>query len=118
MSWRHPDSTITDPKPSAGSYSQADVRRLSAFIVKLRDMPEGVLVLSSLSRVWNNRTHDPILRYSSGNESEDDDDACYEILIITLICSAATILARGNQGGGYVPFVVEGPSNRGKSYPR
>ncbi|GJY66055.1 hypothetical protein Tco_0468293 [Tanacetum coccineum] len=42
MSWRHPHSAITDPKPPTGSYCQADVRRLSAFVVKLRDMPEGV----------------------------------------------------------------------------
>ncbi|GKB54123.1 hypothetical protein Tco_0904876 [Tanacetum coccineum] len=36
----------------------------------LRDMPEGVLVLSSLSRVWKSRTRDPILRDSSGNGME------------------------------------------------
>ncbi|GKC73776.1 hypothetical protein Tco_1119659 [Tanacetum coccineum] len=41
MPWRHPDSIITDLKPAAGSYDQQEVRRLSAFIVKLRDMPEG-----------------------------------------------------------------------------
>nr|GEV43953.1 hypothetical protein [Tanacetum cinerariifolium] len=41
MSWRHPDSVVTDPKPSAGSYSQADVRRINAHVVKLCDMPEG-----------------------------------------------------------------------------
>nr|GEW00430.1 hypothetical protein [Tanacetum cinerariifolium] len=43
MSWRHPDSVITDPKPL------------------------GVLVLSGLSRVWKNQTRDPILRDSNGN---------------------------------------------------
>ncbi|GKB65540.1 hypothetical protein Tco_0921726 [Tanacetum coccineum] len=42
MSWRHSDSVITDPKPAAGSYSQADVQRLSDRVVKLCDMPEGV----------------------------------------------------------------------------
>nr|GEY08970.1 hypothetical protein [Tanacetum cinerariifolium] len=67
MSWRHPDSVISDLKPLAGSYSQVDVRRLSAFIVKLRDMPEGVLVLSGLSRVWKSCTRDLILKDSSGN---------------------------------------------------
>ncbi|GKB04780.1 hypothetical protein Tco_0832975 [Tanacetum coccineum] len=72
MSWRHPSSVITDPKPATSSYSQADVRRLSASVVKLRDMPEaeGVLVLSSLSRVWKSRTRDPILRDSNGNGME------------------------------------------------
>ncbi|GJZ85992.1 hypothetical protein Tco_0657602, partial [Tanacetum coccineum] len=51
MPWRHPSLAINDLKPPAGSYSQEDVRRLSAHVVKLRDMPEGVLVLSGLSRV-------------------------------------------------------------------
>ncbi|GJX77579.1 hypothetical protein Tco_0324390 [Tanacetum coccineum] len=55
MVWRHPDAAIDDPKPAAGSFSMADVRRLSAHVIKLRDMPEGVLVLSGLSRVWKSR---------------------------------------------------------------
>ncbi|GJU05985.1 hypothetical protein Tco_1122415 [Tanacetum coccineum] len=40
---RYSDSVITAPKPLAGSYNQLDVWRLSAFVVKLRDMPEGRL---------------------------------------------------------------------------
>ncbi|GJU89779.1 hypothetical protein Tco_1302202 [Tanacetum coccineum] len=47
MSWMHSNSVITYLKHSAGSYSQADAQRLSAHVVKLCDMPEGVLVLSS-----------------------------------------------------------------------
>nr|GEW84962.1 hypothetical protein [Tanacetum cinerariifolium] len=53
MVWRHPDIAIDDPRPTAGSFNMADVRRLSAHVIKLRDMPEGVLVLSGLSRAWN-----------------------------------------------------------------
>ncbi|GKE46550.1 hypothetical protein Tco_1477808, partial [Tanacetum coccineum] len=67
MHWRHPDSVITDPEPSAGCYDQSEVRRLSAFVVKLHDMPEGVLVLSGLIRDWKSRTRDLILRDSIGN---------------------------------------------------
>ncbi|GJR02036.1 putative ribonuclease H-like domain-containing protein [Tanacetum coccineum] len=67
MSWRHPSSAIDDPKPPAGSYSQYDVRRLSAHVVKLRDIPKGVLVLSGLSRAWKSQTRDLILKDSSGN---------------------------------------------------
>ncbi|GKB66920.1 hypothetical protein Tco_0928332 [Tanacetum coccineum] len=48
MVWRHPDVAIDDPRPTAGSFSMADVRRLSAHVIKLRDMPEGVIVLSGL----------------------------------------------------------------------
>ncbi|GJT16098.1 putative reverse transcriptase domain-containing protein, partial [Tanacetum coccineum] len=67
MSWRHPDSAIDDPKPPVGSYNREDVRRLSVHVVKLRDMPEGVLVLSGLSRVWKSQTCDPVLRGANGN---------------------------------------------------
>nr|GFA64014.1 hypothetical protein [Tanacetum cinerariifolium] len=59
MVWRHPDATIDDPRPASGSFSMADVRQLSAHVIKLRDMPEGVLVLYGLSRVWKSRVCDP-----------------------------------------------------------
>nr|GEW53915.1 hypothetical protein [Tanacetum cinerariifolium] len=52
---RHPDSVVTDLKPLAGSYSQVDVRRLSDFVKKLRDMPEGV---STGSEVHEKVHHD------------------------------------------------------------
>ncbi|GKA25669.1 hypothetical protein Tco_0711778 [Tanacetum coccineum] len=93
MPWRHPSSAIDDPNPPDGSYSREDVHRLSAHVVKLRDMPEGVLVLSGLN-------------------DDDDDDACIEILLITPIHSTATIHTRGNQSRSSTPFVTEGPSTR------
>ncbi|GJT34115.1 hypothetical protein Tco_0924534 [Tanacetum coccineum] len=34
-------ATIDDPKPVAGSFNMANVRRLSIHVIKLRDMPEG-----------------------------------------------------------------------------
>ncbi|GJU60374.1 hypothetical protein Tco_1238140 [Tanacetum coccineum] len=40
MVWRHPDVAIDDPRPDAGSFNMANVRHLSAHVVKLRDMPE------------------------------------------------------------------------------
>nr|GEV06023.1 hypothetical protein [Tanacetum cinerariifolium] len=43
MVWKHPDAAIDDPRPAAGSFNMPDVRRLSAHVLKLRDMPEGVL---------------------------------------------------------------------------
>ncbi|GKD63693.1 hypothetical protein Tco_1305801 [Tanacetum coccineum] len=60
-------AAIDDPRPAAGSFSMADVRRLSEHVIKLRDMPEGVLVLSGLSRVWKSRVCDPVLRGADGN---------------------------------------------------
>nr|GEY34953.1 transposase (putative), gypsy type [Tanacetum cinerariifolium] len=53
-------SAIDDPKPVAGSYRMAGVRRLSARVVKLMEMPVGVLVLSGLSHVWKSQTCDPV----------------------------------------------------------
>ncbi|GJZ31871.1 hypothetical protein Tco_0576918 [Tanacetum coccineum] len=46
MPWRHADSVTTDPKPLTGSYDETKVRKLSAYVVTLRDMLEGVLRLS------------------------------------------------------------------------
>ncbi|GKC59288.1 hypothetical protein Tco_1086886 [Tanacetum coccineum] len=51
MPWRHANLVITDPKPPAGSCDEMEVRRLSVFIVKLGDMPEGIFFLSGLIRV-------------------------------------------------------------------
>nr|GEW51143.1 hypothetical protein [Tanacetum cinerariifolium] len=48
-------------------FNMADVRRLSAHVIKLRDMPKGVLVLSGLSRIWKNHFRDPVLRGADGN---------------------------------------------------
>ncbi|GJU74781.1 hypothetical protein Tco_1266186 [Tanacetum coccineum] len=59
---RHPDAAIDDPRPAAGSFNMTNVRCLSAHVIKLRDMPEGVLVLSGLSRVWKNRLCGLVLR--------------------------------------------------------
>ncbi|GKE03966.1 hypothetical protein Tco_1395984 [Tanacetum coccineum] len=67
MVWRHPSVAIDDPRPIAGSFSMADVRQLSAHVVKLRDMPEGVLVLSGLSHVWKSRVCDLVLRGADRN---------------------------------------------------
>ncbi|GJR93148.1 hypothetical protein Tco_0265322 [Tanacetum coccineum] len=67
MVWRHPRAAIDDPRPIAGSFSMADVCRLSTHVIKLRDMPEGVLVLSRLSRVWKSHVCDPVLLGADGN---------------------------------------------------
>ncbi|GJW24259.1 hypothetical protein Tco_0038070 [Tanacetum coccineum] len=69
MVWRHPNAAIDDPRPADGSFNMADVRRLSAHVINLRDMLEGVLVLSGLSRVWKSRVCDSVLRGADGNGS-------------------------------------------------
>ncbi|GKC07164.1 hypothetical protein Tco_0998774 [Tanacetum coccineum] len=42
MVWRHPNTSINDLRPAAGSFNMADMRRLSAHVIKLRDMPEVI----------------------------------------------------------------------------
>ncbi|GJR34314.1 hypothetical protein Tco_1209998 [Tanacetum coccineum] len=69
MPWRHPDSCITDKVPT--SFNQDHVDRLKAHIVKLRDIPEGVLVRSGLSRVWRNPMCDPVLRRFDNTDRRD-----------------------------------------------
>ncbi|GJS57990.1 probable inactive receptor kinase [Tanacetum coccineum] len=61
--WRHPDSCITDRVPT--SFNKGHIDQLKAHIVKLCDIPEGVLVRSRLSRVWRNPMCDPVLRLMS-----------------------------------------------------
>ncbi|GJX60107.1 hypothetical protein Tco_0291497 [Tanacetum coccineum] len=74
MPWRHPDSCITDKIPT--NFNQDHVDRLKAYIVKLRDIPEGVLVRSGLSRVWRNPTCDPVLRRSDNTAISIHDFLC------------------------------------------
>nr|GEU56886.1 reverse transcriptase domain-containing protein [Tanacetum cinerariifolium] len=59
MVWRHPKTTIDDPRPAAGSFNMVDVRHLNARVIKIRDMPKSVLVLSGLSRICKSRVCDP-----------------------------------------------------------
>ncbi|GJX47574.1 hypothetical protein Tco_0272764 [Tanacetum coccineum] len=149
---RHPDLAIDDPKPVVGSYRMADVRRLSAHVVKLMDMPGGVglirvescleesdfygfpfyctppitvdavvpnptpeeLAVSNPSakviakaEASQNTTHTNLFADNFGAES-DDDDACYEIYVVTPIRSDAMITPSGNQGGGSTAPTAEG----------
>nr|GEV63972.1 hypothetical protein [Tanacetum cinerariifolium] len=60
----HADSVITEQKTLTNTHDITDVGKLSQFVVKLPDIPEGVLVLSGLSRVWKNPSCDSALRDS------------------------------------------------------
>nr|GEU32793.1 retrotransposon protein, putative, unclassified [Tanacetum cinerariifolium] len=76
MVWRHPNAAIDDLRPAVGSFNMTDVRCLSAHVIKLRDMPEGVLVLSGLSRVWKSRVCDLVLQGADGNVMGIHDSLC------------------------------------------
>ncbi|GKC71644.1 hypothetical protein Tco_1117527 [Tanacetum coccineum] len=74
MPWRHPDSCVTDKIPT--NFNQNHVDRLNAHIVKLRDILEGVLVQSGLSRVWRNPMCDPMLSRSDNTVMSIHDFLC------------------------------------------
>ncbi|GKA16293.1 hypothetical protein Tco_0696040 [Tanacetum coccineum] len=74
MPWRHPDSCITNRVPT--HYNQKHVDRLKAHVVKLCDIPEGVLVRSGVSRVWHNMMCDPVLRHSNNTVMSIYDFLC------------------------------------------
>ncbi|GKC17103.1 hypothetical protein Tco_1013885, partial [Tanacetum coccineum] len=74
MPWIHPYSCITDKVPTG--FNQDHVDRLKAYVVKLRDIPEGVLVRSGLSRVWRNPMCDPVLRRSDNTVMSIHDFLC------------------------------------------
>ncbi|GKD54504.1 hypothetical protein Tco_1287891 [Tanacetum coccineum] len=51
MPWRHPGSCVNDLVPKIG-FNPEDVKKLGEFVVKLRNIPMGVLVILGLSRAW------------------------------------------------------------------
>ncbi|GKF60795.1 hypothetical protein Tco_0177581, partial [Tanacetum coccineum] len=106
-------------------------------------MPEGVLVLSRLSRIWKSHIRDLVLRVPmemdlavgtpSSNivakaeasqkqkastscatsshvakRNSDDDYACVEILLVTLLCSATVIPSSENQSRSSTAPTAEG----------
>ncbi|GJY22058.1 uncharacterized mitochondrial protein-like protein [Tanacetum coccineum] len=77
MVWRHLSAAIDDPRPAAGSFSMAHMCRLSTHVIKLRNMPEGVLVLSGLSRVWKSHVCDPVLWGADGNDTGGRLELCF-----------------------------------------
>ncbi|GJZ98494.1 hypothetical protein Tco_0670947 [Tanacetum coccineum] len=115
MSWRHPDLGITDPKPLTGSYSQEDVWRLSAFIVKLRDMPEGGVGLIRLPFYYT-----PLTATNAAILTPTLEDLVVTTMNFKVLAKAeyskkrrvSTSEAALSQGGGSAPSIAEGPSNR------
>ncbi|GJU17361.1 putative ribonuclease H-like domain-containing protein [Tanacetum coccineum] len=102
MFWRHLNATIDDLRPAAGSFNMADVRRLSAHVIKLRDMPEGVLVLSGLSHVWKSCVCDLVLWDANRNGMGVGFDCfmlcpwplLFAFIVVFLFCSYRPTLQR------------------------
>jgi hypothetical protein len=87
MPWRHPESSITDDLPVC-NFSHDDVDQLVQHVVKLRTLPEGVLVLSGLSRVWKFLLCDPVLRHRDGTGTGEYVylSKCFQIVTCFLVC--------------------------------
>ncbi|GKB94473.1 hypothetical protein Tco_0980610 [Tanacetum coccineum] len=68
------EDTTIDRVPTG--FNQGHVDQLKAHTVKLHDIPEGVLVLSGLSRVWRNLMCDPVLRRSDNTVMSIHDFLC------------------------------------------
>ncbi|GKB09353.1 hypothetical protein Tco_0837665 [Tanacetum coccineum] len=66
---------------------------------------------SALAQSSGITTRPKLFANNSGEESDDDNDACVEILLITPILFAVDIASR-NQGGGSAAPAAEGPSTR------
>ncbi|GKC23115.1 hypothetical protein Tco_1025265 [Tanacetum coccineum] len=134
ITWRHPDSAIEDPKPVAGSYRMANrlpfyctpvaavdvvvpnptmeelaISNPSAKVIAKAEASQN----SAMAQSSGSTARPNLFADDSGAESDDDDDACYEIPIVTPIRSAAVIPPSGNQSGGSAAPAVEGPNTRG-----
>ncbi|GKD45591.1 hypothetical protein Tco_1270236 [Tanacetum coccineum] len=107
MSWRHPDSAISDLKPPT-------VIASSNVAIPTPTL-EDLIAATSNSKVLAKAEYSKKRRASTSGyesndeESKDDNDACYKILIITPIRSLTTIHVGGNQVKGFTPSAAEGP---------
>ncbi|GKD96746.1 hypothetical protein Tco_1380643 [Tanacetum coccineum] len=109
MAWKHPSATIDDPWPAAGSFNMADVRRLSAHVIKLRDMPKGVLVLFGLSRFWKSRVCDPVLRGADRNVMVMSDSEDSTVTYTAVSSPFGGLSNIGSPGAPPSPNYVPGP---------
>nr|GEY16906.1 reverse transcriptase domain-containing protein [Tanacetum cinerariifolium] len=122
MSWRHPDSVITDLKPlvqeEVHHYVRPTLQRLPFYYTPLvvaddvipAPTPEDLAAATLITKV-SATAHSS--KSSARPNLFDDVDACVEIPLITPICSTATIPLGGNQSRGSIPSAIEGPSNPG-----
>nr|GEV76042.1 hypothetical protein [Tanacetum cinerariifolium] len=74
MPWRHPDLYVVDELPTA--FDQGHVDRLSAHVIKLRNIPEGVLAQFGISKVWRNPLCDLVIRRPNGTVMSIYDFIC------------------------------------------
>nr|GEV15462.1 hypothetical protein [Tanacetum cinerariifolium] len=113
-------SSINDPWPAAGSFNMADVHHLIIGIHGFLCLPEWTgaeRTRSALAQSSGSTTRPGPFMDDFDNESDDDDDACVEIPLVTPIRSANVIPSLGNHGGSFAALAAEGlitQDSRGK----
>ncbi|GKC45016.1 hypothetical protein Tco_1062738 [Tanacetum coccineum] len=93
------------------------VYKLLLLVLRIQDLfkwDQHKRTRSAMAQSSGSTTRPNLFADDSGAECDDDDDACFEILIITLICYAAMIPSLRNQGGGSAAPAAEDPNSREK----
>ncbi|GKE20001.1 hypothetical protein Tco_1431513, partial [Tanacetum coccineum] len=115
------DADVPDPTPEdlAANNPSAKVIDKAKASQKRKASTSGAalghvakLTRSAVAQSSGSTTRPNLFADDSGAES-DDDDACYEILIVTPIRSAAVIPLSRNQSGGYAALAAEGLNTQG-----
>ncbi|GJY10825.1 hypothetical protein Tco_0379010 [Tanacetum coccineum] len=117
------DAVISDPAPkdlAVGTPSAKVIAKAEAS-QKRKASTSGATSIhvakrtrSALAQLSGSTTRPSLLVGDSDDESDGDDDACVEILLVTLIRSAAVIHSSKNQGRSSAAPATEGPDSRDK----
>ncbi|GKD03809.1 hypothetical protein Tco_1178783, partial [Tanacetum coccineum] len=111
-----PDPTLEDltaSNPSAKVVAKAeDSQKQKAFTSGAASSYVSKRTRSATAQFSSSTTRPNLFADDFGAESDDDDNACFEIPIITLIRFAHVIHSSRNQGGGFAAPVAEDLSTR------
>ncbi|GKB55300.1 hypothetical protein Tco_0906053 [Tanacetum coccineum] len=106
MVWRHPNTTIDDPRTAGGSFYMADVRLMAEVAIpgptpkdlavgtpsfKIVAKPEASQK-STLAQSSGSTTRPSLFVGDDDESDDDDDDACVEIPLVTYLRSAVGVM--------------------------
>nr|GEW29891.1 hypothetical protein [Tanacetum cinerariifolium] len=129
MIWRHSDAAIDDPRPATGSFSIADMCQLIMGIYDFLCLPEWTVddVISDptledlvvgtpsskiLAKAEVSQKRKASISGDSDDESDGDDDACVDFLLVTPLYFVVVIPCLGNQRGSFATPAAK--DSRGK----
>ncbi|KAJ0530714.1 hypothetical protein HanRHA438_Chr10g0463931 [Helianthus annuus] len=64
MIWRHPDAVLNEPEPSESESNSCFLKAIRECPSRVRPFPEYLLVLLSISKLWDKPDRDPVLMRS------------------------------------------------------